>query len=104
MNAEKTTCGEETAEESSMIFRSSRSAAERLLLDEGPVTIIVLLAALILWAFEIFANIRSGVQGWPAVLHLVVVGSLECFLAGYLVRALVRKARFRSGPPKTGPG
>ncbi|UCH81002.1 MAG: hypothetical protein JSW20_14905 [Nitrospiraceae bacterium] len=72
-----------------------RSAGERLLLDEGPMTIIIVLVVLVLWGVELFANMRSGVQGWSAVFHLVVIGSLEVFIAGYLVRAVVRKAYLR---------
>lgn len=74
---------------------NSRSAGERLLLDEGPMTIIVVLVMLVLWGVELFANIRSGVQGWPAIMHLIVIGSLECFIAGYLARAVIRKAYLR---------
>jgi hypothetical protein len=74
---------------------NSRSAGERMLLDEGPMTIIVVLVVLLLWGVELFANIRSGVQGWSAVMHLIVIGSLEVFIAGYLVRAVVRKVYLR---------
>ncbi len=68
-----------------------RSATEKALVDEGPMTPFVLCCVVLIWAVELTANLRNGITGWIDLSHLLIIGSLELFLGGYLVLALLRK-------------
>ena len=69
-----------------------RSAIERTLLDEGPMGYVALVGTMLIWALELFFNLRQG-SGWVYWAHLLAVGPLWLLFTGFFVYALVRKVR-----------
>lgn len=67
----------------------ARSNLERVLLDSGVGMYILAYAMAALWAVELIHNVTAGRSDWIFVVHLLVIGAIECFILWFfLVRAV----------------
>ena len=68
-----------------------RSGLEKTVTDDGLMTPFMVCGLLLIWAVELIFNLRTGITDWVDVSHLLIVGTLEIVLGGFLLFAFLRK-------------